>query len=99
MFGDGCDLLRCLLSGELQRDVQRLRTNPARLGSKTLDAFKEARNSGANVRVKIDADKYSHLLWWCGDGPLARPYRAELRDHPSIQDPYKSARRIISNAC
>src|ERR1700686_199736 len=61
-FGDGLDPLRRLFSNELQRNVQRLRTHPARIGRKTLDAFEKAPNSGADFGVKIDADEYSHLL-------------------------------------
>src|SRR5208282_1801151 len=41
-FGDGRDLLRRLFSDELQRDMQRFRTHPARFGRKSLDAFEEA---------------------------------------------------------
>jgi hypothetical protein len=60
-LSDGLDLLPRLFSDEFQRNVQRLRTHPARIGHKTLDAFKEARDARANFRIKIDADKYSHL--------------------------------------
>src|SRR5208282_274281 len=77
-FADGLDPLRCLFSDELQGNVQRLRPRPARIGRETLHAFEKARDAGANFRVEIDADEYSHHL---------------------LQRPYKSARRIISNAC
>src|ERR1022692_3337708 len=61
-IGDGLDLLRRLFSYELQRDVQRLRTHPAGIGRKALHAFEEARDPGADFRLKIDADEYSHHL-------------------------------------
>src|ERR1019366_59119 len=38
-FGNGLHPLRRLFSDELQRDVQRLRTHPARLRRKALNAF------------------------------------------------------------
>jgi hypothetical protein len=60
-FSDGIYLLCLLFSNELQSNVQRLGTHPARLGREPLDAFKEARDAVANFRVKIDADEYSHL--------------------------------------
>src|ERR1700687_263540 len=60
-FADGLDLLWRLFTDELQRNVQRLRTHPARLGRKTLDAFEEARDPGADFRVEIDANEYSHI--------------------------------------
>jgi len=60
-FGDGLDSLWRLFADELQRNVQRLRTHPARLGRKTLNALEEARNPGTDFKVEIDADEYSHL--------------------------------------
>ena len=61
MFGDGLDSLQRLFSDELQCNVQRLRPHPAGLGREALYAFEEAFNPGADLRVEIDADEYSHL--------------------------------------
>src|ERR1700680_3615143 len=61
-LGDGLDSLRRLFSDELQRNVQRLRTRPARIGREALDAFDETLDPRADFGVEIDADEYSHLL-------------------------------------
>src|SRR5208283_909823 len=61
-FCDRVNLIRSLFSDELQRNVQRLRTHPPSIGRENLDAFQKARDPDANFRVKIDADKYSHLV-------------------------------------
>src|ERR1700686_4980832 len=61
-FGDGLDPLGQLFSDELQCNVQRLRTHPASFGREALDAFEETLDAGADFRVEIDADEYSHLL-------------------------------------
>ena len=65
---NGFDLLGRLFANKLQRNVQRLRPHPARIGHKTLDAFKEARDARANFRVKIDTDKDSHRTAGVGTG-------------------------------
>src|ERR1035438_9193921 len=59
---DGLDPLGRLFSDELQRNVQRLRPHPARIGREALHAFDKARDAGANFRVKIDANEYSHIF-------------------------------------
>src|SRR6266853_6583655 len=71
-FGDGLNPIRRLFSDELQCNVQRLRPHPARIGREALDAFEEALNSGAESRVEIDADEYSHLL-------ITAPHNSALR--------------------
>src|SRR5208337_4620490 len=77
-LADGLDPLGWLFSDELQRNVQRLRPHPARIGREASHAFKEALDASTDFRVEIDADEYSHHF---------------------AQRAYKSARRIISNAC
>src|ERR1039457_5089169 len=86
-LADGLDPLGRLFSDELQRNVQRLRPRPSRIGREALHAFDKARDAGANFRVKIDANKYSHIrisLRLCGDGPQARPDGAERRLPPLL---------------
>src|ERR1035437_7506684 len=61
-LADGLDPLGRLFSYELQRNVQRLRPHPARIGRDALHAFDKARDAGANFRVKIDANEYSHIF-------------------------------------
>src|ERR1019366_5590352 len=61
-LADGLDPLGRLFSDELQRNVQRLRPRPARIGREALHAFDKARDAGANFRVKIDANEYSHIF-------------------------------------
>ena len=61
-----------LFSDELQRDVQRLRPHPACIGREALHAFEKARDAGANFRVDIDSNEYSHLL-------IAVAYSSALR--------------------
>src|SRR5260370_16505911 len=51
-FRDGLDLLWRLFSDELQRDVQRLRPHPSRIGREAICAFEEALNSRADFTVK-----------------------------------------------
>src|ERR1700677_874586 len=54
--------LGCLFSDKLQSNVQRIRMHPPRFWRKPLNTFDKAFDPGANRRVKIDANKYSHFL-------------------------------------
>ena len=91
VFRNGRDLLRPLFSNELKRNVQRLRPHPPGLRCETLHAVKEARNAGANFRIEIDADKYSHVL--CRTPPPVILSEAETsRSEVSAEskDPYST---------
>src|SRR4029077_10781450 len=75
-LGDGFHLLRRLFSNELQRNVQRLRTRPARIGREAFDAFEETLDPCADFGVEVDADEYSHLL-------ISAPYISALQQRPA----------------
>src|SRR5271154_6323328 len=49
-----------LFADELERDVQRFRTHPARIGSETAHAIEEASDALANALVDIQCDEKAH---------------------------------------
>ena len=72
---DRGNLLHLLLADKLQRHMQRFRPHPPRLGSKSADALKEARNPPSNFVVEIDPDKDTH-------GKVAPATRWQFRERP-----------------